>query len=86
MLDEQDLTPTFVSTAVFTTPPTTTILTDIDNGIIDGHIYRFRWLATNAYGNGEFSDEIRVAAVSKLSAPLLVTKDLTLSSENRISV
>lgn len=45
MLDEEATTPVFTSTANFTTAQTTVTLTSTANGLIDGHIYRFRWYA-----------------------------------------
>lgn len=61
-------------------------LTDVDDGIIDGKIYAFRWIATNIVGDSAPSKVLQVAATDKFMAPATVTKNSELSSETHIDI
>jgi hypothetical protein len=61
-------------------------LTVTDDGLIEGKIYTLRWFAVNAKGEGIRSDEILIALVDQPSAPTLIEKIGSLSSQTAITV
>lgn len=61
-------------------------MTNADDGITDGKIYSFRWLATNIVGASVPSKVLKVAATDKFAAPLTLIKNSQLSSETHIHV
>ncbi len=64
---------------------TVSTLTPAD-GLVAGKIYTFRWYAVNAFGSGEFSNELTVALAAKPAATAQIRKVMTLSSKSSISV
>lgn len=61
-------------------------LTVASDSLVEGKIYTLRWFAQNAKGDGTRSDEILVALVDQPSAPALLWKHESLSSQTAITV
>ena len=57
-----------------------------NDGLVAGKIYTFRWYAVNAFGSGEYSNELTVALSAYPVATAQIRKVMAISSKTSISL
>jgi hypothetical protein len=73
MNDGDDATEAETEVTSYTSNSLVHTLTDADDALVAGKIYKFRFVAVNAIGNSAYSDTVRYAAVDAPAAPTAPT-------------
>ena len=76
----------FSAVTTYTSGSLSHTLTDLGDGLVTGLTYSFRFKATNAIGDSEYSTVITVSANDPPGTPTAITQDMTLSTETSINV
>lgn len=76
----------FVSVTTYQSGDLSHTVTILNDALVGGKIYTFRWYAVNLFGTGERSNEVTVALAPYPLATTSITKNMALSSKTSLSL